>query len=65
MKWQIGKMKKIKIIVVVLVLITRTYAVTVKTTANLNVYYPEYSRIDLVCDRHFTTGGSLLDSLNK
>lgn len=42
-------MKKIKIIVVVLVLITRTYAVTVKTTADLNVYYPEYSKIDLVC----------------
>ena len=26
-------------------------AVTVKTPANLNVYYPEYSRIDLVCDQ--------------
>ena len=40
-------------------------ATTLETTTNLNVYYPEYSRIDLVCDRHFTTGGSLLDSLNK
>jgi len=25
------------------------YAVTVETTANLNVYYPEYTKIDLVC----------------
>ena len=25
------------------------YAVTVNTTANLNVYYPDYSKIDLVC----------------
>ena len=31
---------------------TLTYnssAVTVETTTNLNVYYPEYSRVDLVC----------------
>ena len=25
------------------------YAVKVETTANLNVYYPEFTRIDLVC----------------
>ena len=25
------------------------YAVTINTTANLNVYYPEYSWIDLIC----------------
>lgn len=25
-------------------------AVTVKTTANINVYYLEYSKIDLVCE---------------
>ena len=25
------------------------HAVTVEKTANLNVYYPEYTRIDLVC----------------
>ena len=24
-------------------------AVTIETTDNLNVYYPEYSKIDLVC----------------
>ena len=26
----------------------KCFAVTVETTENLNVYYPEYSRIDLV-----------------
>lgn len=25
------------------------YAVTVEATANLNVYYPEYTKTDLVC----------------
>ena len=25
------------------------FAVTVETTANLNVYYPEYTKVDLVC----------------
>lgn len=42
-------MKKIIIIPILLVLFMRSYAVTVETTANLNVYYPEYSKIDLVC----------------
>ena len=27
----------------------RVHAVTVETTANLNLYYPEYTKIDLVC----------------
>lgn len=42
-------MKKIFSIVVILALATNGFAVTVKTTANLSVYYPEYSKIDLVC----------------
>ncbi|MBR1502757.1 MAG: hypothetical protein IJ618_02595 [Prevotella sp.] len=37
------------IIVFLLILANKTCAVTVETTTNLNVYYPEYSRIDLVC----------------
>lgn len=41
-------MKKL-VLVVYLVLTTKVYAVTVETTTNLNVYYPGYSRIDLVC----------------
>ena len=36
-------------IVALLILSLRTMAVTVKSQANLNVYYPEYSRVDLVC----------------
>ena len=32
-----------------LLLVLKGNAVTIETTANLNVYYPEYSRIDLVC----------------
>ena len=27
----------------------RCFAVTVETTTNLNVYYPDYTKIDLVC----------------
>ena len=27
----------------------RGHAVTIVTTTNLNVYYPEYTKIDLVC----------------
>ena len=41
-------MEKI-IIIVLLALATRAHAVNVETTANLNVYYPEYAKIDLVC----------------
>ena len=39
----------IVVIITILVLTSRTYAVTIETTTELNVYYPEYSKIDLVC----------------
>ena len=35
--------------VILLLLVLKCFAVKVETTANLYVYYPEYSRIDLVC----------------
>ena len=41
--------KKSYFIVILLLLVLKCYAVKVETTANLYVYYPEYSRIDLVC----------------
>ena len=41
--------KKRHFIVILLLLVLNSNAVTVKTTANFNVYYPEYSKIDLVC----------------
>lgn len=41
--------KKSHLIVILLLLVLKSNAVIVKTTANLNVYYPEYSKIDLVC----------------
>ena len=41
--------KKSHLIVILLLLVLRGHAVTVKTTANLNVYYPEYTKVDLVC----------------
>jgi len=44
-------MKKIIYLVTFLFLQLNSYAVTVETTANLKVYYPEYSRIDLVCGK--------------
>ena len=59
------KKNRFLMILVNLALVTNCFATSVETTKVLNVYYPDYSRIDLVCDRHFTTGGSLLDSLNK
>ena len=37
------------IVVILLLLVLKGNAVTVKNTANLNVYYPEYTKIDLVC----------------
>ena len=43
--------KKSHFIVILLLLVLKGNAVTIETTANLNVYYPEYSRIDLVCDQ--------------
>ena len=42
-------MKKIIIIQYLLLLAINSYAVTVETTTNLTVYYPEYTKIDLVC----------------
>lgn len=43
-------MKKIILISVLLVLSLSGYAVHIETTVNLNVYYPEYSKVDLVWD---------------
>ena len=42
-------MKRLLSIVVLGALAAIGHAVTVEKTANLNVYYPEYTRIDLVC----------------
>ena len=41
--------KKSHFIVILLLLVLKGNAVIIETTANLNVYYPEYSKIDLVC----------------
>ena len=41
--------KNLIIFLALLILANKGYAVTVETTFNLNVYYPEYSKIDLVC----------------
>jgi hypothetical protein len=42
-------MNKLLSIIVLGALAAIGHAVTVEKTANLNVYYPEYTRIDLVC----------------
>jgi len=42
-------MKKLYSILFLMILQIKCFAVTVETTKDLNVYYPEYSRIDLVC----------------
>ena len=42
-------MKKVFTILTLLILQMNCFAVTIETTANLNVYYPEYTKIDLVC----------------
>ena len=42
-------MKKVIAIMVLVLLQIGCFAVTVETTANLYVYYPEYGKIDLVC----------------
>ena len=42
-------MKKFLFIVALLVQQIDVLAVTVETTVNLNVYYPEYTKIDLIC----------------
>ena len=41
--------KKSHFIVILLLLVLKGNAVSVETTSNLNVYYPEYTKIDLVC----------------
>ena len=43
------KSNRIIIIIVSLALAAKVSAVTFETTTNLNVYYPVYSKIDLVC----------------
>jgi len=42
-------MKKFFFITALLILQIEGYAVTVETTTNLNVYYPEYTKTALVC----------------
>ena len=42
-------MKKLYSIMVLMFLQIKCFSVTIETTANLNVYYPEYTRIGLVC----------------
>ena len=42
-------MKKVISIIASVLLHIYSFAVTVETTTNLNVYYPEYTKIDLVC----------------
>lgn len=42
-------MKKVISIMALVLLHISCFAVNVETTVNLNVYYPEYSKIDLVC----------------
>ena len=44
-------MKKTLFLAFILFLQVSGYAVNVKTSANINVYYPKYSRVDLVCDQ--------------
>ena len=41
--------KRIVSIVALLVVIENSYSTTMGTAANLNVYYPDFSKIDLVC----------------
>ena len=43
-------MRRLFFVVVLLAIWIEGYAVKVETTTNLKVYYPEYTRIDLVCE---------------
>ena len=43
-------MRRLFVIVVLLAVWFEGYAVKVESTTNLKVYYPEYTRIDLVCE---------------
>ena len=42
-------MKRQFCLVALFAIVVNSFAVTVETTYNLNVYYPEYSKIELVC----------------
>ena len=42
-------MKKVITTLLLALLQISCFAVSVETTTNLNVYYPEYTKIDLVC----------------
>jgi len=42
-------MKEVIFLITLALLQISCYAVNVETTTNLNVYYPEYTKIDLVC----------------
>ena len=41
--------RRLFVIVAIYIIVVNSFAVTVETIKDLNVYYPEYSRIDLVC----------------
>ena len=43
------KMKKVISLITLALLQIGCFAVNVETTTNLNVYYPDYMKIDLVC----------------
>lgn len=51
--------RKLLLIAVLMTVTIKCLAVTVEKTANLNVYYPEYTRIDLVCGQMPKTSQSL------
>ena len=42
-------MKKVISLITMVLLQISCFAVNVETTVNLNVYYPEYTKIDLIC----------------
>ena len=42
-------MKKVISLITLVLLQISCFAVNVETTANLNVYYPEFTKIDLIC----------------
>ena len=44
-------MKKVISLITLALLQISCFAVNVETTVNLNVYYPEYTKIDLVCEQ--------------
>ena len=41
--------RRVKSIIAMLAMVLGSYATTVETNNNLNVYYPDYTKIDLVC----------------